>query len=280
MTHDPRSPQPLQDPRRATRATDRAVNRILDAESEGALHQSRCLAREARDAGLPVDEALARTRRAVSSLHALPEGVDVRSRVLGELGRAGALVPRRVRRRISATRAAVCCGLLGAFASYALVQRLAPAPPTTVEAPVSHLVEVGRADLASSARSLAEALGALQDELTRPVGRMVHAAATPRPFPDETLRLGSTLAYDVPSAGMTRVHLDAPSSLLTIVDVTPDGVSVRTAAAPYSPSRRLVDDRAGVFPWGLIMGSARPAPCTTHGVGDACPADGSCGERR
>ncbi len=277
MTHDPHN---THDPRRVSRATDRAVNRILDAESEGALHQARRLTREARNAGLPIDDALARTRRAVASLHALPEGIDVRSRVLGELGRAGAVVPRRARRRISAARAAVCCGLLGAFASYALVQRFAPAPPASVEAPVSHLVEVGRADLASSARSLAEALGALQDELTRPVGRMVHAAATPRPFPGEALRLGSTHAYDPPTGSLAQFHMDAPSALLTIVDVTPDGLSVRTASASNSPTRRLVDERATAFPWGLIMGSARPAPCTTHGVGDACPADGSCGERR
>ncbi|MDX2132867.1 MAG: hypothetical protein SFY69_12525 [Planctomycetota bacterium] len=287
MSHRPNHPAPGRDgdsddarARRSAREVDRVVNRILDAESEGELHEARRLKKDARHAGHDIDASLRRMRDAVAHLSVMPAAPDMRSRVLAAMEHESAFVGPRERRRISAARAAVCCGVLGAFGAYALVQRLAPQAPPPHEAPVSHLVEAGRADLATSAQSLAQALGTLREELTRPVGQMVALSGRgPMPAPD-VFSLGSTREYDVASRFDAHVPVGSASASLTVLDVTPVGLAARPTQRVFAGTQAGLD-----FAWDAVGAKEPPSlpllklfPSRPTRA-EAVPGEGPCPER-
>lgn len=248
------------------RATDRLINAVLDAEADGALHESRTLRTQGQRVDDQFDAQLDQTRRSVASLSLWPEGPDVSARVLGELSRDGRFVSRRKRWKLSAGRLAVTAGALAVFAAAMFVRRVAPLPvPMTDGAtvavaspgPVSDLVETASADLTQSIRSILSASGQVREDLFAPVGTLVTQGAGRVRHNSGALTLGNTEAYEVSKPSMRRT----PTRLALVSAMSEDTVPV--SGGP-TPTRRLAEP-----PSSLLMPSpvvARTQPTVASGV--------------
>ncbi|CAG0975767.1 hypothetical protein PHYC_01492 [Phycisphaerales bacterium] len=220
---------PSQQP--SAREVDRLVNRVLDLESEGALHDARKLTRQVGKAVPDFERRLDKTRDAVNELQMLPGAPDFSDAILDRVEQERPFVTPRGRRRMSGFRLAAATGALAAFAMYALVQRFAPEAVLTDPGPtpVSNLVVAGQADLSMTLRSLGDAFGSMRVGLMEPVSRLVQP-----PERGRALTLGDTRAYDLPVRTGLHANVSTTASL-TIVDVNL-GVSL----AQVLPNRRLV----------------------------------------
>lgn len=213
------------------REVDALVNRVLDLESEGELHEARRAAKAGTKASPDFTSALASTRRAIGELGEMPVGRDLTDTILDGVEAERPFLARRSRRRVSGLRLAGACGALVALTGYVVVQRLAPPPPPSTEAPVSELVTASRADMDATQAGLAGAFRSLGDGLLGPVSALSQGRGADVP----SLALGSSAAYDVNLAPMAR-HGGWSSATLEIVDVTPHGYSV----VRYAPNGRPV----------------------------------------
>lgn len=254
--------QPSNTPQQpSAREVDRLINRVLDLESEGALHDSRKLARQAGKSIPGFERRLDQTRDAVGELQVLPGAPDLSDAILDRVGQQAPFVTPRRRRRISAFRLAATAGALAAFAMYAIVQRVAPDAVLTDPGPtpVSNLVDASQADLSSTIRSLGDAFGSMRSGFMQPVSRLVQAPeAASR---GGALTLGDTRAYDLPVRTELAAAVPTTASL-TIVDVQP----LVYGASRMSPNMRIapLDEadiplvlRAGLEDW---SSPARPRP--------------------
>lgn len=215
------------------REVDAILNRVLDLESEGELHEAKRAAKAGAKASPDFTAALASTRRAIGELGEMPVCRDLTDSILDGVEAERPFLPRRSRRRVSGLRLAGAFGALATLTGYVLVQRFAPAPPTdTTEAPVSELVSAGRADVTATAAGISEAFRSLGSGLFDPVAGLSRSGPSGG---SALLTLGGTGAYDVTTANRGEV-LPSPAGVLTIVDVTPRGYSVMR----YSPNLRPV----------------------------------------
>lgn len=237
---------------RARRAAmDRLVNRVLDAEADGALHHARDLAAKANAADPSFDAALRRTREAVGELTLLPSSPDVSARVLARVDLARPFTPRRVRRRVTAGRLAMATGALATFAAAMFIERAAaPVAQPPAAAPVSGLVTQAQADFACSIRSLADAADELREGVFAPVGTLIaarHAGAK-----GEALTLGNADIYDTP--GSLGSHRPTLRLAMVSVPINP----AEPIPADRVPSRRVAGSEAAHQPVSVLI----PAPIT------------------
>jgi len=237
---NPRDARPLSRPN-----PDRLVNRILDAESEGQLHEAKRLRHRGRAIDPRFDARLAAARAAAAELTLLPHSPDLSGSILDEVDRCRGFVTRAHRRRVTAWRAAILAGALATFAVAMVLQRFAPRnePVFASSSPVSHFVDAGSADLSATVRSLGDALGAVRDGLVQPAA--VLAAA---PAPAGGLALGDASKYE------PGLRLEASAGLgggsgdgFGLLPSMPDG---RAPGAPLTPTMRVVStsEIASVFP--------------------------------
>jgi hypothetical protein len=232
------------------RNTEALINRILDLEAEGALHEARRVEREGCASDAAFARKLARARAAIAGLALLPPAPDVRLRVLDAVEARRGFLSRKSRRRVSAGRVAVTAGALAAFACAMVFRRVDPTPLGDPGAPVTGLVKSARADLAASLESLGAAAAQLRSDLLDP----------PDWRPHPPLSLGDTSGYEVNVGGggrpVTRLVL------MSVPDRSADAPTHRSAprgepAAPLSASQTV----------GSVVRSEGPV------VGDRLPAN-------
>lgn len=230
---------------------ERIVNEVLDARAAGAEMAARETLHTASQRN---PETLEVMREVEESLHELgkpPRGRDLTRAILTRVNEQRAFLPRRARRRVSATRLAVACGALATLSLVALLQRLGGP-----ESPFAH---------GSDALS---GIGDVPGAIAEPPTIFADAApARDRRAIRAPLTFGNSADYESRWnwASGAPERTERP---FTVVFVPPSSL----ASASAQPSPFLVSDRAGFAPHpGLLTNT--PSAASMHFTRDQAAED-------